>query len=32
MEILEIIRDALPEAIGGLIVAAIVALIGYLYT
>jgi hypothetical protein len=32
MEILEIIRDALPEAIGGLIVAAIIALIGYLYT
>ena len=32
MEIFEIIRDALPEAIGGLIVAAIVAFIGYLYT
>ncbi len=32
MGILELIRDALPEAIGGLIVAAIVAFIGYLYT
>lgn len=32
MEILKIIRDALPEVIGGLIVAAIVALTGYLYT